>query len=321
MGVLRSDELKDDPKLEACATNPSGHLRIGSPPGPHILKIQLAIERLQPTGPSISAEEKKAMSYGPTTAKAVLYYKTNHTPPIINSSYQRVPDNIVGQMTIMALDADLFGTPLPNRDAVADRAHDASRKALRQALSHLRQLRADIGLLPAATDPAFSGKMATLLLKHRRNIAVVARRLLLTADPASQAFRNALDKVILLCERNLAQQKTIRTAGTTGLCDPADPRNAKGLPWAWTLANRADPKTDLCEPYFTSASLDLQRDVITHEYFHIQGLDDIENLQSTVDAFRNANTIAQIVAYLTDRFRQINSDGNDERGGLPLPTP
>jgi hypothetical protein len=161
--------------------------------------------------------------------------------------------------------------------------------------------------------------MAALLIKHRRNIAVLAKRLVLTADPSSQAFRDALDKVIQLCERNLAQAKTILAAGTTGLCDPSAPRNAKGLPHAWTLASQPDPKTHLCEPFFTSDPLDLQRDVITHEYFHIQGLADI-SVNNTADALRNANTIAQIVAFLADRFRQANSDGN-ERAVPPLPSP
>ncbi|RAR57582.1 hypothetical protein C7401_115138 [Paraburkholderia unamae] len=319
MSVLHSDELRDDPKLEACATSPSGHLRVGTPPGPHILKIQLAIERLRPTGPSISAAEKSAMSYGPTTARAVLNYKTTHLPPIINFSYQRVPDDIVGQMTIVAMDAELLGSPLPTRDAVADRAHDASREALRLALSHLRLLRTDIDLLPASTDPAFSGALTALLFKHKRNIAVLAKRLLLTADPSSGPFRTSLDKVILLCERNLAQRKTILAAGTTGLCDPANPRNARGLPHAWTAASQPDPKTHLCEPFFTNDPLDLQRDVITHEYFHLQGLDDIA-VNNTADALRNANTIAQVVAFVADRFRQSNSDGN-ERAVPPLPVP
>src|SRR5262249_28522891 len=123
MGVLQSDELKDDPKLEACATTPSRHLLVGSPPGPHLLKIQLARERLRPTGPAIDSAEKRDMRYGPTTASAVLNYKKTHVPPIINTAYQRDPDPICGQMTIKAMDADLRGTPLSTREAVADRAH------------------------------------------------------------------------------------------------------------------------------------------------------------------------------------------------------
>src|SRR6516225_10241508 len=119
MAVLQSDEFADDTKLEDCATKPSAHLLIGTPPGPHILKIQLALERLRPAGPAISQAEKSAMSYGPTTAAAVLNYKTTHVPPIINFTYQKAPDPIVGQMTIQAMDADLLGTPLPDRDSVA----------------------------------------------------------------------------------------------------------------------------------------------------------------------------------------------------------
>jgi hypothetical protein len=313
MGVLRSDEFKDDPKLEACATNPSAHLLIGTPPGPHILKIQLALERLRPTGPPIFATEKSAMSYGPTTAKAVLNYKKTHVPPIINFSYQHDPDEIVGQMTIKALDDDLTGTPLPSRDAVADRAHDASRASLGLALGHLRTLRADINALPASSDPAFSGAMVNLLFKHRRNIAVLVKRLLINADPTSQAFRDALDKVILLCDRNLAQPKTILAAGNTGLCAGGSSDHAR------TLASQPDPKTHLCERFFTSDGLDLQRDVITHEYFHIQGLGD-NSVSNTAQAFTNANTIAQIVAFLSDRFRQVNSDGG-EQAVPPLPVP
>ncbi|MDR3095887.1 MAG: hypothetical protein LBV73_02305 [Paraburkholderia sp.] len=78
-------------------------------------------------------------------------------------------------------------------------------------------------------------------------------------------------------------------------------------------------KTHLCEPFFTSDPLDLQRDVITHEYFHIQCLADI-SVNNTADALRNANTVAQVVAFLADRFRQANSDGN-ERAVPPLPVP
>ena len=127
MGVLISDEFKDDRALEDCATIPRKHLEVGSHPGRHILKVQLAIERLRPNGPMIDPAEKRDMRYGSTTAKAVLNYKATHVPPIINKTYQSTPDEIVGQGTIKAMDADLAGTPLPTREAVADRAHDESR--------------------------------------------------------------------------------------------------------------------------------------------------------------------------------------------------
>lgn len=55
-------------------------------------------------------------------------------------------------------------------------------------------------------------------------------------------------------------------------------------------------------------SRDLRRDVVTHELFHIFGLKDIA-VHNTSDGLNNATTVAQIVAFLTDRFRQLNSDG------------
>jgi hypothetical protein len=320
MGVLRSDEFKDDARLEDCVAKPTAHLRVGTPPGRHILKIQLALERLRPSGPAISPAEKASMSYGPTTAAAVLNYKSTHVPPIINSNYEHAPDDVVGRMTILAMDADLAGTPLASRDAVVDRALAESRASLRKALLHLRSLRDDIAGLPASSDPGFSGAMAKLLTKHARNIAVLSRRLLLVPpDPSGAKFVAALEKVILLCERNLAQGRTILAAGNTGLCDPSLPFNVGRPIHAQTAAGQPDPKTHLCELFFTEDSLDLQRDVITHEYFHIQRLEDIA-VNNTADAFRNANTIAQIVAFLADRFRQRNSDGG-EPALPPLPSP
>lgn len=319
MGVLRSDLFKGDAKLEACAAGPSGHLTIGTPPGPHIAKIHAALAILRPAGTAISTTEKSSMTYGSTTADAVFNYKSTHVPPIVNLSYQRAPDKILGQMTISAMDEELFGKPAPRNDIV-DRAFNDSRGALRAALVHLRGLRDDINGLRASPDPTSTTAMLALLNKHKRNIQVFARRLFLIPDPTSSAFRDALDKVIRLLERNLAHPKTLLAAGRTGLCDPSNSRNAKGLPHAWTFVSQPDPKCHLCEPFFTGDSRDLQRDVVTHEYFHLFGLEDIEGITNTGQAIRNANTIAQIVAFLADRFRQANSDGN-ERAVPPLPSP
>jgi hypothetical protein len=319
MGVLRSDLFKGDAKLEACAAGPAGMLTIGAAPGPHIAKIHAALAILRPAGPAISASEKSGTTYGSTTAEAVFHYKSTHVPPIINFTYQRAPDKIVGQMTIKAMDEELFGKPAPRNDIV-DRAFNDSRAALRTALTHLRGLRDDINNLRASPDPTSTTAMLALLNKHKRNIQVFARRLLLIPDPTSSAFRDALDKVIRLLELNLAHPKTLLAAGFTGLCDPSLPVNAKGPSHAWTLASQPDPKCHLCEPFFTSDSRDVQRDVVTHEYFHLFGLADIKGLTSTGQALRNANTIAQIVAFLADRFRQANSDGG-ERAVPSLPSP
>lgn len=322
MGVLRSDLFKDDKKLEACATTPSAHIVKGSPSGRHIARIHEALEKLRPRGPAVSAAEKASMVYGETTAAAVLNYKTTHVPPIVNTAYESKPDDKFGQMTVKAMDDDLAGGPAP-RNKVVDQAFADSRAALRKALFQLTELRTQINALPGAADPAFGAAMAKLLLQQARNIAVVGKRLLIVPDPNSKEFRDALDKVIRLCELNLATGKTLLAAGVTGLCDPTNARNINSgvvvLPFAWTIAAQPDPKTHLCEPFF-GGSRDLQRDVVTHEYFHILGLADVKPCDTRDKALNNANTLAQIVAFTADRFRQANSDGH-EPAVPPLPSP
>jgi hypothetical protein len=324
MGVLRSDLFKGDAKLEACATNPVAHIAPaspgGAPPrGPHVGKIQAALATLLPAGPAVSDSETSQMIYGVTSAAAVLKYKQDRS---IIGSYQRTADNIVGQLTIQKMDEELCGTTA-SRDDIVKRAFSDSRNSLRAALHHLTELRTDINRLPSTSDPAMSAALLVLLAKHRRNIAVLSRRLFLTADPTRREFRSALDQVISLVQKNLAHPNTILAAGQTGLCDPKHPRNAGGLPFAWTSASQADPKTHLCDPFFNFSgpgdSRDLQRDVITHEYFHLFGLLDI-HVTDTATALKNSHTVTQVVAFLSDRFRQVNAGGTD-REVPPLPSP
>jgi peptidoglycan hydrolase-like protein with peptidoglycan-binding domain len=70
--------------------------------GQHVARIQLVLSSLGFT----DVDKDPVGSYGEWTAKAVVAYKTNHTPPIINHTYQHKPDPIVGEMTIRALDKD-----------------------------------------------------------------------------------------------------------------------------------------------------------------------------------------------------------------------
>jgi hypothetical protein len=201
---------------------------------------------------------------------------------------------------------------------IIDRAFKDSRDSLGIALGHLRKLRDGIKGLPVTSDPAFNSAFVNLLSKHKRNIAVLSKRLMIVPpDPSGAEFRDKLDRVIDLCDRNLALGKTILDAGTTGRCAPSNPcTSGKGPYWACSDPSQPDPKTHVCDMFF-NASPDLQRDVITHEYFHLLGLGD-NSVNNTADAMRNANTIAQIVAFLTDRSRQKNSDGR-EPAVPPLP--
>jgi peptidoglycan hydrolase-like protein with peptidoglycan-binding domain len=99
---LRSNFLSGDPALEACLVQDSAHVTQGAV-GDHVAKIQAALNLT--AGLEIDPSERNLQRYGPSTAAAVLQYKTARN--IVNLTYQTQPDNIVGKMTIAALDNDM----------------------------------------------------------------------------------------------------------------------------------------------------------------------------------------------------------------------
>src|SRR5262245_41072226 len=96
---LHSQLFRGDAKLEAAAVYPTRHITTGSV-GPHVAKIQRALNILA------GANLKEDGIYGPATASAVLSYKRKRD--IINRSYQTQADNIVGVMTMAALDQEMM---------------------------------------------------------------------------------------------------------------------------------------------------------------------------------------------------------------------
>ena len=102
MGLLTSKLFKDDPKLEPCLVSDPAHVTPGSR-GPHVGKIQFALT-VMGLG-VINADEIAQQFYGQSTANAVLGYKRRKN--IVNTSYQKTADNIVGKMTIKQLDKDM----------------------------------------------------------------------------------------------------------------------------------------------------------------------------------------------------------------------
>jgi hypothetical protein len=96
---LSSQLFRGDPALEAAADDDAAHIVQGAR-GPHVVKIQTALNTLD------DAKLNPDGAYGPATANAVLRYKTKRN--IVNRSYQTSPDNIVGKMTIAALDAEML---------------------------------------------------------------------------------------------------------------------------------------------------------------------------------------------------------------------
>ena len=105
---LQSDFFSGDPKLEACLIQDSAHITPGAV-GDHVAKIQVALTTLDNS--DIDDGELTTDTYGPSTAAAVLAFKKKRN--IINPSYQSQADNIVGKMTIAALDREIFDKERP----------------------------------------------------------------------------------------------------------------------------------------------------------------------------------------------------------------
>jgi hypothetical protein len=99
---LRSTALADDERLQACLVKDSAHLTPGAQ-GEFVAKVQAALIYLDRL--SIDERELETQTYGESTAAAVLAFKKKRK--IINYSYQQHEDNIVGRMTIKAIDDEL----------------------------------------------------------------------------------------------------------------------------------------------------------------------------------------------------------------------
>jgi hypothetical protein len=330
-----SSKLFSNPRdlaLESCATKNEGHISIrDNRTGPHVHKVQAALLRIAARDPklrgkvTIDAGEINTQTYGETTRRSVLAYKQDRR--VINTSYQSAADDIVGIMTISRLDdeiARIEGRPAPpppptrTHEQIIKDAFERSRKSLTFALGQLRLLEVAINDAARLEGNAKVIAIQNLGRVHARNIAVVSKRLFV-GDPLSPEFRAALRKAIELTERNAGETSTIIDSGQTGRCDPAAKNNKGKVPFAATTKSDPDPRVSACNPFF-SAKADLQRDVITHEFYHLVGLADVEGTDTTAKALNNANTLAQIVAWITDRTRQVNSDGNEAAvPALPAP--
>jgi hypothetical protein len=101
-----------DARLNGCLVDNAKHVTLGAQ-GPHVSKIQSAVLTLDDV--DIAGAELAGRRYGPSTAKAVLAYKTRRK--IINRAYQSKPDDIVGIMTIRTLDEEMVLSELRDSSA------------------------------------------------------------------------------------------------------------------------------------------------------------------------------------------------------------
>ncbi|MFO1351501.1 MAG: hypothetical protein U1F68_12880 [Gammaproteobacteria bacterium] len=174
---LRSQRFRDDPKLAAAAVLDSAHIAPGAA-GQHVAKIQQALIELD--GIAINSSELQAARYGASTANAVLAYKKKRN--IINRAYQTQADNIVGKMTMAALDNEIvakeskpanlllnFGvTPPSVRDVAISVANGLADRWAAQYVRRQPQRRAAV-LMPAAGSAAQA--VALIQNRHRESRA------------------------------------------------------------------------------------------------------------------------------------------------------
>lgn len=100
---LQSTWFRGNNRLQLCLNIDASHVKKGDC-GDHVTLIHGAIrvvDNLQ-----IPQDEQALQMYGEGTANAVLNYKQKRN--IINYSYQSHADNIVGRMTIRALDTEML---------------------------------------------------------------------------------------------------------------------------------------------------------------------------------------------------------------------
>lgn len=118
---LQSKLFRGDQALEACLVKDSAHVTEGAA-GDHVGKIQTALFAID--GLAVLPDELRTCTYGKSTVKAVLAFKTKRR--IINYSYEHQVDNIVGKMTIAALDKEMVRKEAEPRRPLDPRTYEFS---------------------------------------------------------------------------------------------------------------------------------------------------------------------------------------------------
>ena len=147
--ALQSKLFKDDERLQACLVSDPAHVQRGQK-GDHVARIQQALRILmEDDGIDIDDGELKSKQYGQSTTDAVQKFKDDRK--IINFSYQKSADNIVGKMTISRLEKDILDNEKANAPEFID------------------MTKAQINLIKA--DVVRSRQMLDIVLRRLRTIA------------------------------------------------------------------------------------------------------------------------------------------------------
>jgi hypothetical protein len=238
--ALNSLWFSGNDRLRLCSSSDAAHVKSGDR-GDHVVLIQGALAIVD--GLAVDASENATACYGPSTAAAVLAYKTRRN--IVNRSYETTPDDIVGRMTIAALDDDirlreaaqfqLAGAALPFARGLffAGRATTTVRGVVvtetnspwftwaKTFSTTFRSIGADMVTVPNSAHPA----VAADRLKQAATLAGTGGFLILSVGHGGHGETNREDEGFF----DFAPGGTFRIAGRNAVL-PGDPKpqNAQG---------------------------------------------------------------------------------------------
>jgi len=254
-----------------------------------------------PNGPDKEPDGK----YGEEVFQAVLAFQQR----FFTSSSDM--DGRCGKITLTAMDKLLVGAAAPpaprDNSGIIAEAKKRSRASVGVILRRMWAFEAAIDAANQLDGAGKAGALSALRKTFARDIAIIVDKLRTSSDPLSKEFRSTLASARQLVQNNNDATSGIIEEGTVGRCE-ASQYKPPGVPFAATTRTAPDPRVSVCTPFFAQND-DMQRDCITHEFFHLVGLADVKPITSTADALNDANTLAQVVAYMHDRKRTRDSSG------------
>jgi hypothetical protein len=208
--------------------------------------------------------------------------------------------------------------PPIDKNTITTQAKTRSRASLAVVLRRMQAFEAAIDAVDRLDGNNKIVAFTALGRGFARDIAIIADKLKTKSDPLSTEFRAALASARQLVLANIGATSGVIDEGAVGRCNPTQFK-PPGVPFAATRRTDPDPRVSVCTPFFAQND-DMKRDVITHEFFHLLGLADMNPINSTADALNDANTVAQVVAYMHDRTRTRDSS-NLSQPPVAYPSP
>ena len=300
--------------------------------GDHVKLIQEALNEIDNAG--LTADS----IYGNATASAVLRFKQKRN--IVNRSYQQSADDVVGKMTIAALDDELArrdaqtevactliqpegpgtvdfarverpfaitgstNTPGDAEDRMMQSARARSILSINEALRIMRGLQQSI-----VSSRLPFGKPLTD--DEKFNLAIMGKWMNFNPGAPIRALPT-IASVVSLCEKNL------QVKNSKGV--PPSIQRRAGLGAFGEVQGSAiahiDHGVDCGDAFFNSGP-NCHRDVLTHEFFHFLGVGHggggpqdatpRDKITTTTQALNSADNLAQMIGEMTTSTRKTDA--------------